>query len=128
MINKILLFFKQNFYQGSVLKFLDSVWLVIIDWPHSWGLYSSREQKRGYVIFRIFKDALLLSLLRMSMAWFSLGTTRNSISSRMNVIWHFISTAYHPPFFKNVMKCLSFSFCNMKIDFFAFLLLASITV
>ena len=55
-------------------------------------------------------------------------TTRNSISSRKNVIWRFVSTLYPP--FKNVMKifCLSFSFRDKKIDSFAFLLLASIIV
>ena len=45
----------------------------------------------------------------------------------------FLPSTPQPPF-KNVMKifmkifCLSFSFCNMKIDSFAFLLLPSIIV
>ena len=68
-LNKI--FLKALFWSFCIL-----FWLVIFDWPLSWDPYHSWEQKREwYVIFRILRDALFLSLLRMPMAWFSLVAT-----------------------------------------------------
>ena len=48
------------------------LWLVISDWFQSWDSYNRWKLKREwYVIFRILRDALLLSLLRIPMTWFA---------------------------------------------------------
>ena len=70
-------FFLNNIFLKALFwSFCILFWLVIFDWPQSWDPYNRWEQKREwYVIFRILRDALFLSLLRMPMVWFSLVAT-----------------------------------------------------
>ena len=50
-------FFKQNFSQVSVLKFLNYFGLVIFDWIHSWDPYNKWEQKETDMSsLKILKD------------------------------------------------------------------------
>ena len=57
LCNRILLFFKQNFSQVSVLKFLNYFGLVIFDWIHSWDPYNKWEQKETDMSsLKILKD------------------------------------------------------------------------
>ena len=64
LFKRILLFLKQNFSEGSVLKVSDFFGLIMFDWPHSCDPYYRWEQEgERYIIFRILRDVLEHSYL-----------------------------------------------------------------
>ena len=65
-------FLNKIFLKALFCRFSISFWLVKFVWPHSWDPYSRWEENREwYVIFRVLRDVLFLSVRSIPMAWFS---------------------------------------------------------
>ena len=69
-------FLDKIFVKTRFCSFCILFWLVKFVFRHSWDPYSTWKGKREwYVIFRVLRDLLFLSLLIISMDWFSFVLT-----------------------------------------------------
>ena len=69
MSHRILLLFKQDFSQSSVLNWSLCILFRLVTFVSNWDPYNRWQKNREYVIFRFIRQVLFIGLISIPMTW-----------------------------------------------------------